>query len=175
MALAPNTPSTTLPATAAEDDDGHQTARLELKPSAPATGHVDGAWWPRSRNLAVELPALAAELAGRIGPVERLSYNLTAWSATARKVTVDGAIVRLEGFRAQHPDTVDVLGAQQRLTLLVVPPEASPQAAQRALLEAGQPGNTDNIEELLTPVHVAPAGRTHPRRRNRRRHAASGT
>ena len=30
--------------------------RLRLKPKAPRTGYVDGAWWPRSHDLAAELP-----------------------------------------------------------------------------------------------------------------------
>jgi hypothetical protein len=34
------------------------TLRLKLKPKAPTTGYVDGAWWPRSRDLSAELPAL---------------------------------------------------------------------------------------------------------------------
>ena len=32
--------------------------RLRLKPKAPTTGYVDGAWWPRSDDLAIELPDL---------------------------------------------------------------------------------------------------------------------
>ena len=27
-------------------------SRPRLKPAGPATGHVDGAWWPRTRDLA---------------------------------------------------------------------------------------------------------------------------
>ena len=34
--------------------------RLRLKPAAPTSGHVDGSWWPRSRDLAAELPDLLA-------------------------------------------------------------------------------------------------------------------
>ncbi|HVW42390.1 MAG TPA: DUF5994 family protein, partial [Amycolatopsis sp.] len=39
--------------------------RLRLKPKAPTTGYVDGAWWPRPRDLSAELPALLAVLAVR--------------------------------------------------------------------------------------------------------------
>ncbi len=133
------------------DKDGRGVGRLVLKPDGPVTGQVDGAWWPRSRDLAAELPDLIAGLADRIGSVERLSYNLTAWTASPRKVTVNGSLVRLGGFRSQHPDTLDVLGANQRLTLLVVPPDASPKAAQRVLQQAGRAGDTGGIEELLAP------------------------
>jgi hypothetical protein len=45
--------------------------RLRLKPNAPPTGHVDGAWWPRSRALTDELAALTDVLTSRLGPVTR--------------------------------------------------------------------------------------------------------
>ncbi|OOK67487.1 hypothetical protein BZL30_7522 [Mycobacterium kansasii] len=31
--------------------------RLQLKTFRPVSEHIDGAWWPRSRSLADELPA----------------------------------------------------------------------------------------------------------------------
>lgn len=136
--------------------DSHQRLRLRLKPQAPTTGYVDGGWWPRSRDLATELPALLAVLAIRLGPIERVGYNLTAWGPTVRKIYVGGSVVRLAGYHSQHPDTVDVLGARRGLTLLVVPPDASAQAAHRVLMTAGHRGNTDQINELLRPAKPAP-------------------
>ena len=32
------------------------TPRLRLKPEAPHSGYVDGAWWPRSDDLTTVLP-----------------------------------------------------------------------------------------------------------------------
>jgi hypothetical protein len=138
------------PATTAVADGDHGL-RYTVKPDAPLTGHVDGGWWPRSRDLATELPTLLTALAARMGPVERVSFNLTDWGPSARKVVVDGAVVRLAGYRSQPADTVDVISARQRVTLLVVPPEAAGAAAERALRTSGQGGNTDTTEELLTP------------------------
>jgi Family of unknown function (DUF5994) len=120
-----------------------------LKPKAPTTGWVDGAWWPRSWDLAAELPDLLAVLAVRLGRIERVSYHLGDWSPAVRKISNDGGVVRLDGFRTQHVNTVDVLAARQRVTLLVVPPEISAQAAHAALVTAGHRGNTDDIESLL--------------------------
>lgn len=54
--------------------------RLRLKPVSAKTGYVDGAWWPRSDNLAVELPALPASVSGRLGPVRRITYRLGEWA-----------------------------------------------------------------------------------------------
>jgi hypothetical protein len=44
---------------------------LRLRPTAPTTGHVDGAWWPRSQDLAAELPALLAVPAVRLGEIQQ--------------------------------------------------------------------------------------------------------
>lgn len=136
--------------------------RLMLKPGigprVSVTGQVDGAWWPGSRDLAAEAPALAKTLRGCLGNVERISYNLAAWGPTARGLTVEGATLRLAGYRTQHPDTVDVLGRSHRITLLVVPPEATEEAGQRAMARAADPGNTDSPAQLLDVSHIRRAG-----------------
>ena len=123
--------------------------RLSLKPEAPTTGFVDGAWWPASRDLAAELPALAAAVTSRLGPVEAVSYNIDAWDVTPRRVAVGGAVVRMAGYHTQAHDTVDVRGARHRLTLLVVPPDTEPRTAAAALAAAGRAGNTDGLDALL--------------------------
>jgi hypothetical protein len=129
------------------------TLRLKLKPRAPITGYVDGAWWPRSLDLSAELPALLSVLAIRLGRVQRVSYNLTTWDAAPRRLPVDGHQVRLGGFHAQHPHTVDAIGSDgSRLTLLVVPPETDPATAHQILLKAGRRDNIDSIDDLLAPT-----------------------
>ena len=131
--------------------------RLRLKPDGPVTGFVDGGWWPRSRDLPAELPALLAGLADRWGPVERTSYNLDAWGPAPREITIDGRRVRLAGYRSQHPATIDVLGASHRATLLVVPPETAPRTAQALLSAAGDGANTDRVDALLLTGAAEPA------------------
>lgn len=131
--------------------------RLRLKPRAPTTGYVDGAWWPASRDLPAELPALLEKLALRLDRVERVTYNLTAWPPTRRRIVLDGRVIRLEGFRSQHADTVTVVGGwdRHRLALLVVPPETEPVLAQQILMAAAHADNIDDIETLLNR-HTAP-------------------
>jgi Family of unknown function (DUF5994) len=48
------------------------TPRLRLKPKAPTSGYVDGAWWPHTDGLPAELPDLLAVLTVRLGPVDRV-------------------------------------------------------------------------------------------------------
>ncbi|WP_232376279.1 DUF5994 family protein [Amycolatopsis aidingensis] len=135
-------------------------ARLKLKPQvASSTGFVDGAWWPRSRNLCAELPALLAALGPRLGRVERVTYNLSVWDLAVRKAPVGNQVVRLDGFFSQAPDLVTVVGAGgRRLTLLVVPPDTAGVAAHRVLMTASTPDNVDGTDVLLAARPVAAGG-----------------
>lgn len=127
--------------------------RLRLKPKAPATGYVDGAWWPRSLDLPTELPGLVEVLAVRLGRVERMTYHLGAWDAAPRRIHVDGQLLRVGGYRSQNPHTVDVIGLNgRRLTLLVLPPTIDEAIAHQVLMQAGRRDNADSIDELLAPV-----------------------
>lgn len=129
---------------------------MRLKPKAPTTGYVDGAWWPRSENLAAELPALLAVLAVRLGRIQQVSYNLTTWDTAPRRLDLSDHRVRLGRFRTQHPHTVDVIGANgSRLTLLAILPGTNPTSAHQLLMTAASRGNTDNLDELLAPVGPA--------------------
>jgi hypothetical protein len=133
-------------------EHSQHSPRLRLKPKAPATGHVDGAWWPTSRDLTAELPSLLAVLAVRLEGIERVTFDLAAWPPTGRRLAFDGGQVRLEGFRSQHDSTVTVLGAwdRHRVTLLVIPPGTDPELAQHMLMTAAHRGNQDSVESLLS-------------------------
>jgi hypothetical protein len=148
--IIPNTISVLRPSSRARPgDDPRERLRLRLKPKAPTTGWVDGGWWPRSRDLAAELPSLLSVLAVRLGRIERVGYHLGEWLPTLHKISCGGGVVRLEGYRSQHANTVDVLAPGQRVTLLVVAPEASAQTAHAVLVAAGRRGNTDDVDTLL--------------------------
>lgn len=157
MMSGPHTRIATPPTTLVTEPPWH-TLRLRLKPKAPTTGHVDGAWWPRSKDLSVELPALLAVLTVRLGLITRATYNLAAWNPAARRLVVDGHVVRLEGFHSQPADIVTVVGRErQRLTLLVVPPDTAPVNAHHTMMTASQRGNADSIEALFTAAPTIPA------------------
>jgi hypothetical protein len=78
------------------------TPRLRLKPKAPPTGHVDGAWWPWSENLTKELPDLLAVLSVRLGPIHRVRYHSGEWAKAPAELAVDGRTVRLDGDRGSR-------------------------------------------------------------------------
>jgi hypothetical protein len=123
--------------------------RLQLEPAAPATGHVDGTWWPGGRDLAAELPALLAALAGQLGRIDRVTYHLGDWPDPPRRVTFDDGVVRLEGFRSQPAGSLTVIGwDRHRITVLVVPPETTPDVAQHVLMTAVDANNTNDSTAL---------------------------
>ncbi len=133
--------------------DAKHPLRLRLKPKAAPTGHVDGAWWPRTRDLAAELPELAEVLGVRLGAVSRVAYAMSGWDDTPRRVEVDGQVVRLEGFHVQDGDVVHLTGAdERRISLLVVPPGLSEAAGHDAMTTASGRGNADSPADILAAV-----------------------
>jgi hypothetical protein len=152
------------PARTASPPDPRITLR---RPNGEGT-FVDGGWWPHSLDLLVELPALlaAVEAAG-YGKILRITYALNAWNgAPPRRAAMLNRIVKLGGFRHQDPAEISLVdsGGWRRVTLLVVPPSATPVFAQRALALAGTKGDRHHAREILdlaarsTPVHSIGSG-----------------
>jgi hypothetical protein len=126
------------------------TPRLRLKPKAPQSGYVDGAWWPRSDDLAAELPDLLAVLSVRLGRIDRVLYNLNEWAKPSAKFATGGRRVRLDGYRRQPLNTLEVLGLNRnKIALLVVPPNTDPNEAHATLMAAAAPSNDSTVDSLL--------------------------
>ena len=127
-----------------------QTPRLRLKPKAPLSGYVDGAWWPHSEDLTAELPDLLAVLSVRLGPIGRVIYNLNEWAKPPSKFATGGRMVRLDGYRRQPVNTVEVLGLNgNKIVLLVVSPHADPDQAHAIMMAAAGPNDASTVENLL--------------------------
>lgn len=141
---------------APEANPAEQPSRVHLKPATPTQGdqgHVDGAWWPRSRDLAAELPALFAALATRLGVIERIAYHLGEWQPAVRRLATGATRVKLGGFHYQAANTIDVIGSgNRRITLLVVPPETSDATANKIALAAADGRNIERVDSLLARV-----------------------
>ncbi|GAA5085481.1 DUF5994 family protein [Nocardia iowensis] len=128
-----------------------RTLRLRLKPTAPKTGYVDGAWWPHTYELATELPALLAAVADRIGPIHHVAYPLDEWARTAGDLVIAGQTVRVEGIRHGTMHTVEMLGVKnRRVVLLVVPPTTGADDASVTMSSASAVDNESAVDELLT-------------------------
>jgi hypothetical protein len=126
------------------------TPRLRLKPKAPSTGQVDGAWWPHSDDLPVELPDLLAVLSVRLGPIDHITYNFADWAAAPATFPTGGDTVRLSGFYQQQNNTVEVVGTNRsKLVLLVVPSGTEPEHAHDILMSAATPNDASTVDFLL--------------------------
>ena len=126
------------------------TPRLRLKPKAPQSGFVDGAWWPHSDDLNAELPDLLAVLSVRLGPIARVLYNNNEWLKPTPKLVAGGRAVRLDGHQRQPVSTVEVIGLDDgRIALLVVPPNSESAGAHDALMAAAAPSDESTVDALL--------------------------
>jgi hypothetical protein len=127
-----------------------KTPRLRLKPKAPVTGYVDGAWWPHSDQLPTELPDLLAVLSVRLGSIDRVTYNLAEWAPAPVKMLYDGRLVRLAGYTRQPVNTIEVIGANRtKVVLLVVPAGTGSAIAHDTMMAAASPNNSLSVERLL--------------------------
>ncbi|MFD9622791.1 DUF5994 family protein [Streptomyces virginiae] len=134
--------TTTFDRTAPRDLAAELPARLSLTPKTTLAGQLDGAWWPYSRDLEAELPALAAALDETWGRITRVSVNPSRWPVVPRTVAVDGRVLHVGWFTEQDPDKLILLSyTVGRWDLLVIPPETEPAAAARLMAAAAIPGS----------------------------------
>jgi hypothetical protein len=124
--------------------------RLRLKPKAPHAGFVDGAWWPHTDVLTTELPDLLAVLSVRLGPIDRVVYKLGDWAAAPATLSIGAHLARLDGYRLQPPNTMEVHGADDaRVVLLVVPPHTNQDRAHATMMAAANPNDDTTVDGLL--------------------------
>jgi Family of unknown function (DUF5994) len=130
--------------------------RLRLDPTMSGMGAVDGGWWPRSRDLDAELPGLVAGLGSSLGPITRVALNLDAWDTAPRRVAVEGRRVRVGWFRHMDAHTIGVTrAAQDRVVLLVVPPEATSAAAGIAMAMAADSADSAGPADILAAAGIS--------------------
>ncbi|MDQ0960355.1 hypothetical protein QFZ66_004233 [Streptomyces sp. B4I13] len=125
--------------------------RLSLAPVGAAPALLDGAWWPRSRDLAAELPILTAVLDPLWGRITRVTVNPTQWPVLPRKVPVAGHVVKVGWFLAEQ-DAHELLLLSYRTgrwNLLVVPPWTDPVMASWLMAAASDPWGTSTASRLM--------------------------
>ena len=147
---------------AAMKDSGFRAGidvRVSLRPDVgDGRSPFDGAWFPRSRDLAVEVPELIAELERRDVRVERFTYPLESWQPVPRKIVVSGRVVRTGGFRSMDPQVVCLTwaGGTKRADLLVVPPETDVLTGARALRLCTRRGLPSSPQMVLAAARSTP-------------------
>jgi hypothetical protein len=138
---------------------GRAPARLFLKPAGPRSGRIDGAWWPRSRDLVRELPSLAAALDPLWGRLMHVSVNPLYWSVIPHRVPVAGHVVRVGWFGDELDPHQVLLRAYNigRADLMVVPPETGGDAAARIMAAAADTADVRTGSALMAAEEI-----THP-------------
>ncbi|WP_165358423.1 DUF5994 family protein [Haloactinopolyspora alba] len=135
-------------------------ARAVFRPGTAGVRALDGAWWPRSRDLTAELPALVAALTGNGFEPARVAYNPQTWDAAGRKVAVAERTIRLGWFRTIDPHLVSVTGLDRwdRADLLVVPFDSDPGVADRAFARVLGGYEHEKATVMLAAVQQCPPG-----------------
>ncbi|RPE42191.1 hypothetical protein EDD90_5299 [Streptomyces sp. Ag109_O5-1] len=116
----------------------HPALRLRLAPRSDLTRSIDGAWWPRSYDLLVELPRLLAGLPREWGDITSVTVSGAVWSAAPGRILVSNQVVRLRrALAANAPHTVVLVApGRGRWDLVVVPPDTTETAAEPLMAAA---------------------------------------
>ncbi|MFE7901742.1 DUF5994 family protein [Streptomyces sp. NPDC057424] len=141
---------------------GTALVRLETTPSR--TGILDGAWWPRSRDITTELPALVKALTEHLGPITRVGLDASAWNGLPTRLVIDDRVVHLDSDPVGDDTVLITRGHNDHFALLLIPPDATPAAARTAMARAVRADNITQASQLLVaitdPVHPRAEGRT---------------
>ncbi|MFI6490361.1 DUF5994 family protein [Streptomyces sp. NPDC050564] len=73
-------------------------ALLRLETTHACQGVIDGAWWPRSRDIGAELPSLATALTEHLGRVDRVGLDSSAWEELPPRLVIDDRVVHIDSF-----------------------------------------------------------------------------
>jgi hypothetical protein len=138
--------------------------RLCLRAAPPGgRGLLDGGWWPRSRDPATELRQLIAGINtqfSQFGTIARVALNLSigAWDRALYRVAIGDRIVPVNWLRALEAHTIVLTTARGgRITLLVVPQEATAQQGAIALALATLDDSSARPAAIFAASGIIPA------------------
>lgn len=116
------------------------------------SGPLDGAWWPRSRDLQREAPGLVDGFPPARGRVNRLLISGLDWDRTGHRVQARRGQVNVGKFPTedQHHLVVLCLGDGTRLRLLVVDPVSEERRATQLMALASTRGNRRDVDSLMS-------------------------
>ncbi|MFI6002217.1 DUF5994 family protein [Streptomyces sp. NPDC051366] len=142
-------------------DEIHQavkpgTALLRLETTRSREGPLDGAWWPRTRDIETELPALISVLSGHLGPITRVGVDASAWNGLPARLVIDGQVVHLDSDPVGDDTVLITRGHNDHFALLVVPPDTTADAAREAMARAVRADNITQAAQLLIAATPEP-------------------
>jgi hypothetical protein len=122
--------------------------RLTLCPTL-GRGPLDGAWWPRSRDLASELADLVDILPESAGPVVHTTVSPPDWDGLTRDIQREHGRLRVDSFPRDDTHVVLLGTRTTMLIVMVIPPETPPPQAHAALRWGASSENTQPATDLL--------------------------
>lgn len=96
-----------------------------------------------------------------LGPVLRVGLDTNAWEELPTRLIIDDRVVHIDSFPVGDDTVLITRGDQDYFSLLVVPPQATPEAAAAAMARAVQADNVAQAEQILVDTGTGPA-RTSP-------------
>ncbi|WP_438947765.1 DUF5994 family protein [Streptomyces triticisoli] len=114
---------------------------MYVAPRSTMPRRIDGAWWPRTFGLLADPPQLLSGLPRAWGRIVSVLVNGTVWTGAPGRMLVRNQAVRpCRTTLAHAPSTILLMApGHGRRDLLVVPPEATEQAAASLMSAAGLP------------------------------------
>ncbi|MFE2144609.1 DUF5994 family protein [Streptomyces sp. NPDC059456] len=131
-------------------------ALLRLETTKSREGLLDGAWWPRSRDVTVELPALITALTAHLGPLTRVGLDASAWQDVPTRLVIDGQVVHLDADPVGDDTVLVTRGHNDHFALLVVPPDTTADAAREAMARAVRADNVTQATQILIATTPEP-------------------
>lgn len=116
----------------------------------PSAGALDGAWWPHSKDLELELADLVDHFPTDVGQVSRAVFSRPDWLTSPHKITIARGSLKTGSFPRDDTHVVLLrLSTGKQLTLLVVPPDTPASAARDLMALASAPANSRSGSDLL--------------------------
>jgi hypothetical protein len=134
------------------------TLRLNLFDGPVRKATLDGGWWPRTADALTELPPLLEALGASRGEITHVLLNAADWDLPHPNRLAPGRrSTRLGWYSSQPAGLVTIMTefGKDRFDLFVVPPGASPDAAETALSAAADPADERRAPDLLRDVQPA--------------------
>lgn len=135
---------------------GRGALRLRMA-DQPGSNRLDGGWWPRSRDLPVEMADLVEHFPSEFGRIVRALVSPPDWEPAPRRIPVAGGYVKVGAFPRDDTHLIHLRTSDRTvLHILVVPPGFTRDQGEEALLAAATSGNAHSAGDLLAEVTEHP-------------------
>ena len=140
----------------------HDT-RLVIAERPARRDHLHGAWWPHSTDIEHELAPMLTRALTRVHAVLGVTLNREEWpGAPLLLQPLPTRSPKISWFGLTEPHLAMLhCGGQNRIALLVVPPETIEGVAVTAMLLAAAPGNRLSTIETLASASAQMQSTSH--------------